>query len=77
MSYFKTQDPEVENYNESVTQYINDKEKFTHLTGDEESLRIEAIKKKIKEREMKVDAYKVEKKINQEYEDPISDDDGE
>lgn len=57
-----------------MSQYINDKEKFTHLCGDEETLRMEAIKKKIKERQMKVDAAKVERRINQEYEDPISDD---
>jgi hypothetical protein len=60
-----------------VTQYVNDKSKFTHLAGDEETLRIEAIKKKIKEREMRVDAAKVEKKIKQEFDDPISDDEGE
>jgi hypothetical protein len=59
----KRQNPETENYNASVTQYVNDKQKFTHLQGDEETLRIEAIKKKIKEREMRVDAAKVERKI--------------
>lgn len=73
----RQQNPETENYNESVTQYINNKEKFTHLCGDEETLRMEAIQKKIKERQMIVNAAKVEKRINQEYDDAISDDEQE
>ena len=59
----RQQNPETENYNESVTQYINNKEKFTHLCGDEETLRMEAIQNKIKERQMRFDAAKVEKRI--------------
>ena len=71
----KEQNPETENYNDSVTQYINDKEKFKHLSGDEEMLRMEALQKKIKEKQlMKANLDIVEKKIQQECDDPISDD---
>lgn len=71
----KEQNPEAENYNDSVTLFINDKKKFQHLNGDKETIKKEANQKNKEVNNKNQDKkYIVEKKFFQECDDPISDD---